>query len=77
VTGMAGTGKTTMLKTCADIWKEKGFQVLGTCLSGKAADGLGSGAKIPSFTVARLLMELDKPESQARVTLHAGHGSCS
>lgn len=69
VTGMAGTGKTTMLKTCADIWKKKGFQVLGTCLSGKAADGLESGAKIPSFTVARLLMELDKPESLAKVTL--------
>jgi Ti-type conjugative transfer relaxase TraA len=54
VSGMAGTGKTTLLKAAAEIWKESGYKVRGTALAGKAADGLADGAEIESFTIAKI-----------------------
>lgn len=63
VTGMAGTGKTTMLKAAAAMWKASGFSVKGTAIAGKAADGLANEAQIESSTVAKILFQLDKGES--------------
>lgn len=61
VTGMAGTGKTTMLRTAAEAWHREEISVIGVSLAGKAARGLQEGAGIKSFTIAKLLMELEKP----------------
>ena len=55
VSGMAGTGKTTMLKAAAWAWRARGLKVLGTSLAGKAADGLANEAGIESATLAKIL----------------------
>ncbi|MBB5040549.1 MobF family relaxase [Prosthecobacter dejongeii] len=60
VSGMAGTGKTTMLKVAAQIWRESGFIPRGIALSGKAADGLNTEAGIESSTIAKALFDLEK-----------------
>jgi len=52
VVGRAGTGKTSMLKVVAEIWKDAGYTVLGGALAGKAAEGLQNGAHIQSRTLA-------------------------
>lgn len=60
VSGMAGTGKTTMLEAAREVWEAEGFKVRGTALSGKAADGLSNEAEIESCTIAKLIHEIDK-----------------
>jgi conjugative relaxase-like TrwC/TraI family protein len=59
VSGMAGTGKTMMLAAASEVWKKEGFSVYGAAISGKAAQGLEAGAKVPSVTIAKLLGERD------------------
>lgn len=59
VTGMAGTGKTTMLKAAADAWREAGFFVQGAALAGKAAEGLTAEAGIESATIAKTIFDWD------------------
>lgn len=61
VTGMAGTGKTTMLRTAAEAWIQEKISVIGAAIAGKAARGLEAGSGIKSFTIAKLLMDLEKP----------------
>lgn len=60
VSGMAGTGKTTILKVAAEIWKQSGFTPRGIALSGKAADGLQTEAGIESATIAKTLFDIEK-----------------
>ena len=78
VSGLAGTGKTSMLRAAREAFEREGFEVLGACLSGKAAQGLEEGAGIRSHTLARLIGmpeagyrgELDQGPADAL----AGHG---
>ncbi|WP_454675917.1 Ti-type conjugative transfer relaxase TraA [Achromobacter pestifer] len=60
VVGMAGTGKSTMMKAAKEVWREAGYKVRGAALAGKAADGLEEGSGIKSQTVHSLLLALDK-----------------
>lgn len=59
VAGMAGTGKTTMLKAARQAWELDGFEVRGCALQGKAAQGLDQESGIPSATLHRTLIELE------------------
>lgn len=59
VVGLAGTGKSHMMGVANRIWNAHGFEVIGACLAGKAADGLESGSGIKSQTLHSLLAELD------------------
>lgn len=59
IEGDAGTGKTFMLDAARIAWEKSGHKVMGTALSGKAAEGLQDGAGIESRTIASLLMRVN------------------
>ena len=58
VRGHAGTGKTSALDACREIWERSGRTVIGCALSGRAAAELQAGAGIRSSTIDRLLLDL-------------------
>jgi len=60
VVGSAGTGKTTLLKAVAEIYRSEGYKVLGSCQSASAALNLSREANISSSTIASLLLRHQK-----------------
>jgi conjugative relaxase-like TrwC/TraI family protein len=58
VRGHAGTGKTSALDACRQVWERSGRTVIGCALSGRAAAELQAGAGIESVTIDRLLLDL-------------------
>ncbi|MGH1464114.1 MAG: AAA family ATPase [Cognatishimia sp.] len=54
VVGLAGSGKSTMLKTAQSAWEKQGIKVHGAALAGKAAEGLQNASGIASRTLASL-----------------------
>ena len=71
VSGIAGTGKTTMLAVARKAWEYQGFEVYGAALAGKAARGLEAGSGIPSTTVAWIMKSLDEARLPGRLKHHA------
>ena len=59
VTGIAGSGKTTMLSICREVLKSR-YQVLGTTLAAKASRGLEDGSGIRSVHIHKLLKEIEQ-----------------
>ena len=55
IQGIAGAGKSTMLKPVADILREEGKQVLGLAVQNTLVQMLERDTGIPSMTVARFL----------------------
>lgn len=64
VSGMAGTGKTTMLKEAKRIWEAQGYEVQGVSLAAAAAKNLEAESGIKSKTVAKLLWEVENGEGK-------------
>ncbi len=64
VSGMAGTGKTTLLKTAKEVWEAQGFEVRGAALAAVAAKGLEEGAGIKSDTVASTFFAIDRAKGK-------------
>jgi Ti-type conjugative transfer relaxase TraA len=62
IEGLAGTGKTQMLKVVRHVYETSGCRVHGCSLSGKAAQNLQEGSGIHSQTLHRLLAELEKKQ---------------
>ena len=64
VVGVAGAGKTTMLRVVADAFERAGYDVVGTATSGQAARTLGKEAGIArSQTLASLVWRLDRHQT--------------
>jgi conjugative relaxase-like TrwC/TraI family protein len=59
VVGVAGSGKTTALRTAATALEAAGYRILGTSTSGQAARTLGAEAGVEARTFASLLWRLD------------------
>ena len=62
IEGLAGTGKTQMLKVVRHVYEASDYRVHGCSLSGKAAQNLEEGSGIRSQTLHRLLGGLDKKQ---------------
>jgi conjugative relaxase-like TrwC/TraI family protein len=61
VVGVAGAGKTTMLRVVSAAFESSGYQVIGTATSGQAAQNLGREAELAqSATLASLIWRLEK-----------------
>ena len=63
VEGVAGAGKTFALAAAREAWQAAGHPVIGCALAAKAARQLQTDAGIPSQTIDRLLLDLDRPEA--------------
>lgn len=59
VSGLAGTGKTTMLDEATYVWSSGGYSVHGLALSATAAQQLEDGASIRSQTIAGFLWQME------------------
>jgi Ti-type conjugative transfer relaxase TraA len=59
LSGMAGTGKSTVLKTAREVWERAGYRVTGVALAGIAAKNLSEASGIESETLAMRLAQLD------------------
>lgn len=59
IQGFAGTGKTTMIKTINEVFKEEGQKILGLSPTGVATRNLGSVGNIESMTLQRFLLQYD------------------
>lgn len=71
VSGLAGTGKTTMLAAAREAWTKAGYRVIGAAVAGKAARGLQEGSNIESTTLRSLLFQLQPPTATRRLAHHA------
>lgn len=59
VQGYAGTGKTTMLRTAVEAWKTSGFNVVGACFTGAAAEVLEQEIGVPCDTINMTLADFN------------------
>src|SRR5690606_15107211 len=62
LTAPAGAGKTFAFAAAREAWERAGFHVIGVAHSGVAADELATAGGIPSTTIARLLIAIDRDE---------------
>lgn len=59
VNGIAGSGKTFMLKVADQIWRDAGYQTLGTCLGAKATQTLQKETGIKSLHIHQLVYQIE------------------
>ncbi len=64
VSGLAGTGKTTLVRAAKDAWESAGYRVLGAALAAQAARELECGANVKSASIHRTVHELEKGRLQ-------------
>jgi conjugative relaxase-like TrwC/TraI family protein len=57
--GMAGTGKSRLLKIARELWEKEGYVVYGAAFTGKAARELQTSSGIQSRTITKAQMLID------------------
>jgi conjugative relaxase-like TrwC/TraI family protein len=57
---LAGTGKTRVLGALARIYESAGYRVIGVAPTGRTARELGDTARIESFTIHRLVADIEE-----------------
>ncbi len=62
VIGAAGSGKTFALAAARAAWQRDGYTVIGAALAARAAQQLQADAGIPSATLDRLLIDLNRTD---------------
>jgi conjugative relaxase-like TrwC/TraI family protein len=72
ISGLSGTGKTTLLRVYGECCKRQGFTLIGATQTGKAAVGLAKGAGVETSTIASLLIKL-REDSRRRAIGHASN----
>lgn len=68
LSGLAGTGKTTISECFKAAFETQGFELLGVCVSNAAAQKLEAESGMPSVSMAQMLYDLDKGKIQLRKT---------
>lgn len=58
--GPAGTGKSFVLEAARAAWEASGHPVVGAALAGRTALALAEATGVPSFTLARLLVDAER-----------------
>ena len=62
--GWAGSGKSYTMDAAREVFEREGYRVQGIAPTGKAADNLQDGSKIPSKTIDKFLYDLQRqPET--------------
>jgi ATP-dependent exoDNAse (exonuclease V) alpha subunit len=69
VQALAGTGKTTMMRTLAETYRRAGFSVIGTAPTARAARELRDVAGVPANTLHALARQLQSGRFQADTVL--------
>jgi len=64
VIGQAGTGKSTMLGAARAGWESAGYEVIGTAIASRTAAELQVSTGIESITMARLLIDLERGDTE-------------
>ena len=62
VVGPAGAGKSRTMRAAAEAWTASGIPVRGLAVSAVAAGVLAAEAAVPADTIAKFLLEHDRPE---------------
>lgn len=68
LSGLAGTGKTTIAECYKAAFESQGFQLQGVCVSNAAAEKLEAESGMSSVSMAQMLYDLDKGKIQFRKT---------
>ncbi|QCZ96602.1 conjugal transfer protein TraA [Stenotrophomonas sp. pho] len=68
LSGLAGTGKTTISECFRAAYATQGFELLGVCVSNAAAEKLEAESGMSSVSMAQMLHDLDKRKMQFRKT---------
>jgi Ti-type conjugative transfer relaxase TraA len=58
VNGSAGSGKSSLMQALYSAYFDNGYSVIGAAIAKKAADNLTEESGIPSFTVAKLIVDM-------------------
>ena len=57
IEGAAGSGKTTTLRPIVDLYRERGYRVLGAAIAWRTALALGSDCAMEALAVRKLLAQ--------------------
>ena len=68
LSGLAGTGKTTISQCFRSCFEGQGFELLGVCVSNAAAEKLEAESGMSSVSMAQMLHDLDEGKMQFRKT---------